>query len=65
MTREDFEGPCCHCSLCVMADVTDKPIRRDGTTGKWLHGRELRKAYEAEADFWAKVKAVSARKGMK
>lgn len=65
MKREDFEGPPCHCPDCVRADVTEKPIRRDYRTGKWVHGYELRKLYEAEADFWNRVKAISDRKGMR
>jgi hypothetical protein len=63
--REDYEGPPCHCEACVMADITDKPIRRDYRSGKWVHGYELKKLYQAEADFWNRVKAISDRKGMR
>lgn len=57
MKRDDYESPPCHCPDCSQAGVTDKPLRRDPRSGKWLHGYALKAVYDAEADFWARVRA--------
>ena len=64
MKREDHEGPPCSCPLCVAAGVDDKPIRRDYRSGKWVHGYDLKRLYDAQADFWNRVKAITDRKAM-
>lgn len=60
MKPEDYIGEPCGCEACTVAGVSDRPTRRDPWTGRVLHGRELRRWYEAKATFeaWtAKVRA--------
>jgi hypothetical protein len=48
----DFEQAPCQCVECVRAGVHEKPQRRDPWSGKWLHGYDLKRLYDAEARFW-------------
>ena len=47
MKRADFEREPCHCGECRQAGVEDKLQLRDPQSGKWLHGYDLRRCYEA------------------
>ena len=47
LKAEDFIGPPCDCVPCRQADVSDREIRRDPSTGRWLHGMDLWRWYEA------------------
>lgn len=63
MKREDFEGSPCSCVPCREAGVSDKPIIRDYYSGRWMHGRELRRWHEEKAKFQARMAALKV-KGM-
>ena len=65
MKREDFEAPPCQCPECTQAGVTDKSLRRDPRSGKWLHGYALKGVYLAEAEFWARVKRLGDAKALR
>lgn len=58
MKREDFEAFPCGCGECVQAGVNTKPQRRDPRSGKWLHGYDLKRLYDAEASFWQQFRAL-------
>lgn len=61
MKREDFEGPPCSCPACFQAGVSEQPQIRDRYTGKWLHGQDLRRWYEAKAKFEELAKTIKAK----
>lgn len=63
MRPQDVQGEPCACEACVLAGVSGRPVRRDPRTGRWMHGRELRKWWDAHDAFWARVK--QAPKGMR
>lgn len=63
--REDFEREACTCGECVQADVSGKPQRRDPGTGRWLHGHDLKRLYDAADRVLAQVKELAARKAMR
>lgn len=63
MNAADFIGEPCECPECYQAQVTDKPLRRDPMTPKWLHGHELRRWYEAKAQFEQQARAAVGGKG--
>ena len=60
----DFIGPPCGCPACVQAVVNEHEQRRDPWTGKWLHGYDLKRWYEARERARAAYRA-SGPKGMK
>lgn len=64
MKIEDFIGPPCGCHLCTVAGVSNLEIRRDPWTGRWLHGVDLRRWYQARERFRA-LKQTTKPKGMK
>lgn len=51
MKIEDFRAAPCACPECRQAGVTDLERVRDPQTGRLLHGSELRRWYEARAQF--------------
>ncbi len=51
MKTEDFQREPCTCEACTVAGVSKLPQRRDPQSGAWLHGRELRRYYEAKQKF--------------
>ena len=51
MKREGFKAPPCTCPECRQAGVSDRELVRDPQRGRWLHGHELRRWYEAQAQF--------------
>ena len=57
MKVQDHIAPPCSCPECFQAGVTDKELRRDPRSGRWLHGHELRRWYEAREEFF-KLKAT-------
>ena len=63
MKAADFEREPCFCGECQQAGVSERPQKRDPRTGKWLHGYELRRLYEAEANFWDKFRNTFKGKG--
>jgi hypothetical protein len=62
---EDFEREPCGCGECVQAGVSGRPQKRDPQTGKWLHGYDLKRLYQAQDSFWKKFKAMASTKGMR
>lgn len=65
MSDAYWRQPPCGCPLCRQSGVSDKPLVRDGRTHEWLHGEDLRRWYEAKADFDRRVAEISQRKGMR
>lgn len=63
MKIEDFEEPPCGCALCVQADVAHLPIRRDWSTGVWLHGYDLKRWYAARERFMTAARQAIGPKG--
>lgn len=47
MRPEDFIAAPCACGACQQANVTQLEVRRDPRSGRWLHGYELKRWYEA------------------
>ena len=64
MRPEDIEQPPCQCEACVLAGISHKPVRRDPRTGQLLHGKALRKWWEAHDAFWAQF-GTTKPKGMR
>lgn len=54
-SRSDFEQAPCPCGECVQAGVAGFPQLRDWSSGKWLHGYDLKRVYEAKDAFWKKA----------
>jgi hypothetical protein len=63
MKTEDFVGPPCDCPDCRQAGVTDLNTKRDPWTGKWLHGYDLKRLYEAQQKFLREARAAVGRPG--
>lgn len=58
MKPGDFIGAPCSCAECCQAGVTARELRRDPTTGAWLHGYALKRWYEAMEHFKRKARAA-------
>jgi hypothetical protein len=56
MNTADFRRPPCQCLDCQQAGVNDLEQIRDPRSGSWLHGRDLKRWYLAEREFWQKFK---------
>jgi hypothetical protein len=59
MKPEDFRRGPCACPECRQAGVDEKPQLRDPQSGRWLHGYDLRRNYDAADRFRAQLKALS------
>ena len=58
MNNADFEREPCTCGECVQAGVSERLQLRDPYQGKWLHGYDLKRCYEAKDMFWKAVKSL-------
>ena len=65
ITYADHERGPCTCAECAQAGVSEQPQKRDPRSGKWLHGYDLKRLYDAQARFWETFRAQVATKGMK
>ena len=52
----------CTCEACTVAGVSHRPQLKSRKQGEWLHGKELRRVYEAQDAFWAVVNRMFGRK---
>lgn len=65
MKREDHEQGPCTCGDCQQAGVSHLNQRRDPFSGKWLHGYDLKRLYDAADACREMVKKLASMKGMK
>ena len=63
MSQKDFVGEPCGCGECVQAGVSHLQQVRDPRSGKWLHGYELSRWYEARQRFRDAARAAVGAKG--
>jgi len=65
MKVEDFQQMACSCEACILAGVSTLVQIRDRDTGRWLHGRELRRWHEARDAFWKRFHEQTKTRAMK
>jgi len=65
MKTQDFIREPCSCGECQQAGVSALEQRRDPWTGKWLHGYDLKRWYQAKDTVREKFNAMISGKGMR